>query len=107
MPVKKQPIRPIIIAKIKGKVIKSPVLSLYLIIFFVSSTPIKPKVKPPMIVLLVQKKRKGFFASKRACGFSNVPIILDPKSAPIKAPIIILNDCVIDKLDLFRFRRNA
>ncbi len=88
VPLKKQPIRPIIIPIIIGKVNKSPEERFSLIIFFEVSTPINPPKRPPMIDF-VFSKRSTLLALNVIKGFSRKPISLEPINAPAIAPRII------------------
>ena len=88
IPLKKQPIRPMIIPITIGKVNKSPEECLSLIIFFEVSTPINPPNSPP-IIDFVLSNRNILLVVSVIKGFSKKPTSLEPTNAPKIAPSII------------------
>ena len=103
VPLKKQPIRPIIIPITIGKVNKSPEECLSLIIFFEVSTPINPPNSPPMMDFVLSKRNILLVVSV-IIGFSEKPISLEPTNAPKIAPSIIESLFLFDIWSFVRAR---
>lgn len=102
VPERKQPIRPMKIPRMIGRVNKSPEECFSLIFHFAISTPSSPPNNPPMIVLTFISCRTFTF-EKFAVGFSSTPTSLEPTSAPSAAPKMIARrlDDVITSAVLF------
>lgn len=103
VPLKKQPMRPMIIPRIIGKVNKSPEDCFSLIIFFDTSTPIKPPNNPPIMDFVLSKSNM-FSDEKSIIGFSKKPISLEPTNEPIIAPKIIESRLLLEIVSITDLR---
>ena len=88
VPARKQPILPIKMPKMIGRVNRSPEGCLSFNFHLVISTPSKPPKSPPMIVLRLKKYMKSRLP-KSTTGFSRNAAMRDPSSAPTAAPRMI------------------